>query len=959
MMKLKFALASLFFLLLPTHIGATGPKKPTPPCDVTENTAYDAKIKEYTTEPFFLTDLVDHLPLSSCVPPPDVHLGHIVGAPDYLTYSKDINAYMRLLAGKSPRVKVFDMGLSEEGREMLLVAISDEKTIALLDHYREINARLADPRKLTDTEAEKLVRQAKPIYWVTGGMHAPEAGAPEMMMELAYRLTVEESPLIQRIRQNSIILLTPILDVDGHDRDVDLYHWNKNHPRETPKPLVWWGHYVAHDSNRDALVLSLALSRSVMEMFLKFHPQVLHDLHEPVAYLAIGPDAGFYDVWLDPIVINERKQMSLHELDELTKRGVPGIKTTLEGLGPFTLISIAEAENAIGRYYETWGFQGANTASTLVFHPTFPEEQMWARPDPPLPKVKWSLRNNVNLAQSALLLGMDNVATHVQLFMRNFLLKSRRSVQKPYNEGPAAYVFPADDPRTAEQARLLNLLKRHGVEVKRLQTETTADAITFPAGSYLVRMDQPYSRMADIMLDVGYYNSKDPYPYDETGWTLPALRNVKAVRVKDVTMLSAPMDKVEGEVRVTSSVDGSGHTYLINHTTDNNLATLRFQLADVKMDAAEQPFEVDGREFRAGTFIIRAADRTRLAAVATELGVNVYTTDAQIKVSTHPLSAPRIALVHNWDWIGTSSDGWVRLAFDNLKIPYTYLADTRLAEMPRIRDKFDVVILPQGSVHEKIRDLFRSGMAKGTPISWTNTIETPNLVTGGLDSTDDIRGGLGLGGVLKLEKFVSDGGLLITITSSVSLPVEAGIAEVNVTQPRNLEVLGSVLKTQFDDKSSPIAYGYDDTLAVHYASWFNCPVLGFPRDLAPRSPTPVERGSGRGGLTDPDVVQGRPLYSPRLDETQPARASTSTAEPSPRIVLRYASESELLISGSLKGGSELADTGAVVDAPHGKGHVVLFASNPFWREETQGSFFLVFNAIFNYDHLDAGRDSGK
>jgi hypothetical protein len=306
-------------------------------------------------------------------------------------------------------------------------------------------------------------------------------------------------------------------------------------------------------------------------------------------------------------------------------------------------------------------------------------------------------------------------------------------------------------------------------------------------------------------------------------------------------------------------------------------------------------------------------------------------------------------------------DGWVRLALDNLKIPYTYFADTRLGEMARIRDKFDVVILPQGAVREGIRDLFRSATLSGTPVSWKNTIETPNLVGEGLDSADDIRGGLRLEGVLKLEKFVSEGGLLIAITSSVSLPIEAGIADVIATHPHSLEVPGSVLKARFDDKSSPIAYGYDDILAVPY-SVNSSPILGSSRNLAgSQVRTPVERGTGRGSLTDPDVVQGRPPYAPPLDVQDAQSPMTSTSSPgrAARVVLRYASESELLVSGGLKGGSELADTGVVVDAPHGKGHVVLFASNPFWREETQGSFFLVFNAIFNYEHLDAGRENGK
>src|SRR5690349_24663648 len=135
----------------------------TAPCKITDHTEYSKKIKEFTTETFFSTELVDHLPLSSCVPAPDAALHHIVGAPDVLDYTKDINAYLRLLASISPRVKVWSIGTSEEGREMLVVAVSDEANLAKLDRYKEITARLADPRGLSEADAQKLIAEGKPI----------------------------------------------------------------------------------------------------------------------------------------------------------------------------------------------------------------------------------------------------------------------------------------------------------------------------------------------------------------------------------------------------------------------------------------------------------------------------------------------------------------------------------------------------------------------------------------------------------------------------------------------------------------------------------------------------------------------------------------------------------------------------------------------------------------------------
>ncbi len=199
-------------LSLALFCGSSAVHAQSKPCTISDNAEYAKKIKEYTTEPFFITELVDHLPLSSCAPSPEAFLHHIVGAPDVLDYTKDINAYMRLLASKSPRVKVTSIGTSEEGREMLAVFVTDEANMARLDRYKEINARLADPRGLSEAEAQKLISEGKPIYWADGSIHSPETGAPEMLMELAYRLAVEETPFIQKIRKDSVIMITPIVD---------------------------------------------------------------------------------------------------------------------------------------------------------------------------------------------------------------------------------------------------------------------------------------------------------------------------------------------------------------------------------------------------------------------------------------------------------------------------------------------------------------------------------------------------------------------------------------------------------------------------------------------------------------------------------------------------------------------------------------------------------------------------
>ena len=197
---------------------------------------YTKKIKEYTTETFFLSPVVDYLPASKTVPTPKAILGDIAGAPGKLPYSKEVHDYMRLLAKSTPRVKVYTIGTTEEGREMLAVAVASEALMAKLDANKADLAKLADPRtiKLDDAVADEIARRAAPVYYITGTIHSTEAGAPTALMELAYRLAVDDSPYIRNIREHVITLITPVVEPDGRDRMVDVYEWKKKHPNDTP-----------------------------------------------------------------------------------------------------------------------------------------------------------------------------------------------------------------------------------------------------------------------------------------------------------------------------------------------------------------------------------------------------------------------------------------------------------------------------------------------------------------------------------------------------------------------------------------------------------------------------------------------------------------------------------------------------------------------------------------------------
>src|SRR2546422_1841041 len=501
---------------------------------------YTRKIREYTTETFFNSPLTDYLPASPTVPTPKTVLGDVAGAPGKLPYAEDVYRYMRMLEKASPRVKVFSIGTTEEGREMIAVAIASESLLAKLDENRARLTKLADPRtiNLDDAEADRLVDQSFPIYYITGTIHSPETGAPTALMELAYRLTVDDSPYIKSIRDGMVTLITPVVEVDGRDRMVDVYNWHLAHRNENWPPLLYWGHYVAHDNNRDAMGLSLKLTRNVLNTYINWKAIVLHDLHESVPYLydnTIGDQP--YNAWVDPILTDEWQLIGWKNVSEMTKFGMPGVFAhgNFDTWSPGYLMFIAATHNGISRLYETFGNAGANTL-TRTLSPD-KSSRTWYKQNPPLPRAKWSQRNNNNYEETALLISLDYFNKNGKMFLKNFYLKSKRSIEKPKNEGPAAYVFPGDDPRSGNQAELLRLLQAQGCEIHRStapftvtvkakkvekkddkskpadqenkpgqtadaqkkKEEPKTEARQFSAGSYIVRMDQPYSRIADAL----------------------------------------------------------------------------------------------------------------------------------------------------------------------------------------------------------------------------------------------------------------------------------------------------------------------------------------------------------------------------------------------------------------------------------------------------------------------------
>jgi len=913
---MRAALAALFCTGCGTALAAGSfARDPAQPVDA----AYTAKIAEYTTDPAFNTPLTDYLPASDSVPTPAAVLGDIAGAPDFLPYAADVHRYFRMLADATPRVRVVTIGTSEEGREMIAVAVADEKLLDDLEANRARLAQLADPRTLglDDAKADALIAQTTPVYYLTGALHSTETGAPTSMMELAYRLAVDDAPYIRRIRENVITLITPVVEVDGRERMVDLYRWHKANPDRQYPRLIYWGHYVAHDNNRDAMALTLNLSRAVLDTYVGWHAQVLHDLHESVPFLydnTVGD--GPYNAWIDPILVSEWQQLGWNNVEQMTRLGLPGVFThgTFDTWSPGYLMFMAPMHNGISRLYETFGNAGADTVERILEPDQY--ERTWYRPNPPWPKVRWSQRNNNNYTQTGVLTALDYFAGNRATFLRNFWIKGKNAIAKPKTSGPAAWVLAADDAHAGAQAELLRVLLAQHVEIHRAAKAFTVEvpasradakekgdddesdapsvpprprqvARRFPTGSWIVRMDQPYSRIADVLLDRQYWAPDDPQkrPYDDTGWLLGEGFGVDVARVTDKAVLDVPMRRVEA---------------------------------------------VDSPRLEPAAFGVRG-------------------------------KMPRIAILHTW--LSTQTEGWWRMALDRLGVRYDYISTQDVARMPDLHARYDAILF--GPTDSGDPRLIVEGMPMyGNPLPWKNTALTPNL--GRIDETEDMRPGLGERGLEHLRRFVAEGGLLIVSEDTAQFAIEYGLAPgVSVVPKKELRVVGSLLGALRVDEDGPIARGYDAPFALYSKDGLS---FGVSHLVAGGRGMPTakeyKRPTGRGGLDDPDspevagFPQPDPLPAPKPWEAVPLNAEQARNNPwvipparRPKVIVRWADADDLLRSGLLDNGAAMAGRAAVVQARYGKGNVLLFANNPLWRGMTVGSYALVLNALANHDRL--------
>jgi hypothetical protein len=869
-------------------------------------------IKEWTTGPDFMSPLVDHLPIAAGVPTTKEILGYYVGTPKKLTHNADLLKYYRALEAKSPRVKVLSIGTSDEKRELAIVAIGSEESIRGLDQNRQYLAQLADPRKLTPEQAREIIGKAKPIYHLMGGLHSGETGPSEMLMELAYRLAVEDSPVINQIRDRVIVTITPVADPDGRDRYVDWYNRHlidiTNERDRMPGP-PYWGKYVFHDNNRD-INYSQTSMRALLAWYLQWHPPIMHDLHESVPFLYTFSGQAPQNPTLDPILYGELPMFANFEMAQLTKYGMPGVWTHgfVDMWSPGYLAFMSSNHNGLVRMYETFGNGGATTMKRRVAGEGGGGEaggnqttREWYRPLPPLKEVEWSMRNNTNYMETAVLSGLEYASAFPQVVLENFYLKSLHSVEAGRKEAPYGFVLPAGQRDMTRVAALISLLRRQGIEVGRATVALKLTDGSYPAGSYVIKQDQPYGRLAKILLEKQNFPDASLRTYDDTGWTMGLMFQAEVKATADKAVLEAKVDAVtDVDVTlpgaVTSVAAAAG--FIVPDYGSNNMVTLRYHLKSVGVQAAEASFKVGTTEYPAGSYILPASAEGQLKQAIAPLGLTAVAVAKLPDVARHDVDLPRLAMFSTWG--STQEVGWVRHAFDTFDVPYDLIYKERIRE-GNLRAAYDVILVPnQGRSAKSL--VFDVEPHAGKPVPYAKDPQFPSL--GEYGSSDDITGGMGLEGVVELQKFVQAGGVLITLGGSSQLPTDFGLVRnVNSSRPSaQFYAPGPIVSAEILKPTHPIFYGYTQkSVPVRYA---NGPLLQLPES----------------------------------DRDQ-------------QVLMRFTGGDESVMSGLMKGAAEIRNRPAIVDVPVGPGRVLLFATNPCYRWQNHGEFGMLFNAILHWNDV--------
>ena len=831
-------------------------------------------------------------------PSPQSVLGFRPGDDRQLADWNQIVDYFRRLDAASDRVRVEEVGRTTEDRPFLVAVITSEANMAHLEEIRRANLRLADPRGLPDEEAARLIEKGKTIVAINHGIHSTEVAATQTAMETAYALASGDSPAIREVLESTVVVMIPSHNPDGTQRVTEWYRQSLGTPWEGREPPFLYQKYTGHDNNRDWYMFTQRESRLTLQgLYDPWRPQIVYDLHqmgERSARLFAPPYLDPWEPNVDGALVEAVNALGTHVAARLGTEGHRGV----------VVHAMYDAWSPSRAYPHTHGgvrllTESASARMATPLEMPFadlrpgigydPRVRSWNFPDP-WPGGTWRLRDIVEDQLAATRAVLEHAARNRAYWLRTFLEVNRRAATR---RDLFAYVVPAGQDDALATAKMIEVLRLGGVEVQRARTAFTAEGRSFPAGSWVVPMAQPYSGFAKTLLERQRYPDLRPFPgapaqrpYDVTAHTLPLLLGVEAVAVAspftadlEAVPVAQPLSPSGAAVQVVpGQVVGRGPWIALGHRTGEMVALGRLLRARVPVRWATAEFVDGARRFPAGTLLVPSSARARVEPLTRELGI------VGRAVATLPpalvLRAPRVGLYQSW--VPALDEGWTRFVFEHqVGVDYTTLHD-RDVQQGSLRDRFDVIVLPSQSSTAIVR-----GYAAGTmPAEYT--------------------GGLGPSGVQALRSFAEAGGTIAALDAAARFAIQD---------------LGLAVRDVVGETGG--GGGEDEGRARGVSSDFYCP--GALLRVVP-APHPLAAGLGD---------------SPAIwFENSPAFEVEKGT-----VVARYPEENPLL-SGWVLGERRLFGKAALVEAPLGSGRVVLFGFRPQYRAQSWATYPALLNAIY-------------
>ncbi len=837
------------------------------------------------------------------VPSPKDVYGFRVGDDYKLADYAQIEDYLTKLDQASDRVKKIEIGETVLGRKMYLLFISTEANLAQLDKWKDISTKLARAT-VDDAEAVQLSQEGKAIVWVDGGMHSTELAHGQMTSELAYTLATSETAEMQKIRENVITLLMPVMNPDGLDIVVDWYRKNMGTPYETSRPPILYHYYMGHDNNRDWFMNNMPETYNVTKiLYNEWYPQIVYNHHQSSpawTKISIPPYADPVNPKIHPAVTAGVSEVGSAMSKRFSLENMPGaiadnFYTMFWNGGGRT---VPYYHNMIGILTET-----GHTTPTPRFYdpeklpktvaggtPTDGTDIMY--PDP------WKggeshFRDAVDYMLTATWATLDLAADRKENYLYNIYKMGKSAIDKGTTEGLYAYIIDKNQWDAFESVNLINVLLRGGVEVEQATKDFTVNDKKYEKGSFVIYTGQAFRPYLMDLMEKQNYPTRFQYPggppdtpYDLAGWTLPLQMGIEVDRIAEP--FQAPTEKVSGLVDYyEGSVNRSGSFgYALNVNTNASVAaTNKILKAGGTAYKAMTGFKAGKVDFPAGSFVV-SGDKALMESLANEYGLEFTGLMAKPEVQLTKIHLPKVGLYKSW--VANMDEGWTRFVMDE----YAFDMDTLHDADIKTKDlsKYDAIIIPS---------------------------QRPKSILHGhsvLDMPEKFTGGIGLDGSMALSTYVKNGGTLIAFDEASDFVIEQfGLPlrdAVEGADSKNFFIPGSLIRTGIDTKN-PLAFGMKDTVAV-----------SFNRSRA--FVIDKQSKTGEGGKED---IKDAPA-------------------PDVEIIATYAAKN-LLMSGWAMGEERyIAKKPAMVEAKYGKGSCILFAFRPQFRGQPRGTYKLIFNAIY-------------